>query len=86
MSELGIERPGFATHYLAFGYWLGALVGIVTFFGCYIYCIVSYGFLFGLGLGWLPSGIVAIAAFAATMFLWAPAMVVLPVLLAEIMK
>lgn len=38
----------------------------VVFIGCWIYCIASYGFLFGLGLGWLPS---LIAAYL-TAWLW----------------
>ena len=39
---------------------------IVTFIGSWIYCIAAYGFLFGVGLGWLPSAIVATVA----AFLW----------------
>ena len=35
------------------------ITAIITFVICYIYCIATYGFLLGLGLGWLPSGIVA---------------------------
>jgi hypothetical protein len=48
-------------------YVVGAwIVGVLTFVGCWIYCIASYGFLLGVGLGWLPSGIVAVIA----AFLW----------------
>lgn len=41
---------------------------IITFFiifiGAWIYCIATYGFLLGVGLGWLPAAITAgIAAF-----------------------
>jgi hypothetical protein len=32
---------------------------VVLFLGCWIYCIASYGFLLGVGLGWLPSAITA---------------------------
>ena len=35
---------------------------ILVFLGCWIYCIATYGFLWGVGLGWLPSGIVATIA------------------------
>ena len=35
------------------------ITAIITFVICYLYCIATYGFLLGLGLGWLPSGIVA---------------------------
>ena len=38
------------------GYWI---TWVIVFIGCYIYCIATYGFLLGVGLGWLPSGIVA---------------------------
>ncbi len=49
------------------GYWIGYKVCFVlVFLGSWIYCIASYGFLLGLGLGWLPSGILA----AVVSFLW----------------
>lgn len=35
------------------------ITGVLIFIGSWIYCIASYGFLFGVGLGWLPSIIVA---------------------------
>jgi hypothetical protein len=34
----------------------------ITFVGSWIYCIATYGFLLGVGLGWLPSAIVAVIA------------------------
>lgn len=40
--------------------WSVCIGGGLTFIGCYIYCIAAYGFLLGVGLGWLPSGIVAL--------------------------
>lgn len=41
-------------------YWIGyCITWIITFIGCYIYAIATYGFLLGVGLGWLPSAIVA---------------------------
>jgi hypothetical protein len=44
-------------------YALGALVtGGITFIVSYIYCIANYGFLLGVGLGWLHSFIVAVVA------------------------
>ncbi len=39
-----------------------AIVGLVTFIASWIYCISEYGYLFGVGLGWLPSFIVATIA------------------------
>ena len=38
------------------GYWI---CWVITFLGCWIYCIATYGFLLGVGLGWLPSAIAA---------------------------
>jgi len=41
-------------------YWTGYYIcWVIMFIGCWIYCIAVYGFLFGVGLGWLPSIIVA---------------------------
>lgn len=41
---------------------VGVITGVITFFISYIYCIAEYGFLLGVGLGWLPSIIVAFVA------------------------
>lgn len=60
--------------YFAIGAVLGLVVGVLTFIGAYIYCIATYGFLLGLGLGWLPSGILAVMVFFATWLLWGPAL------------
>lgn len=44
----------------------GLLVGIPTFFGCWIYAVVEYGWFLGLAFGWIPSLIIAyIAGFVA---------------------
>ncbi|MFA6635722.1 MAG: hypothetical protein WCV56_01235 [Candidatus Omnitrophota bacterium] len=45
-------------------------VACAVFLGCYIYCVATYGFLFGLGLGWLPSLIVAFIALRIPLRLW----------------
>lgn len=39
-----------------------AVTAFIVFIGSWIYCIANYGFLLGLGLGWLPSMIVAVIA------------------------
>ena len=39
---------------------IGGFTGLITFIGSWIYCIDTYGFLFGLGLGWLPSFFLAL--------------------------
>lgn len=45
------------------GYGLGFYItAFITFIGSWIYCIAHYGFLLGVGLGWLPSIIVAVVA------------------------
>ena len=49
------------------GYILGYIISwVLIFIGCWIYCIAHYGFLWGVGLGWLPS---LIAAFVVSL-LW----------------
>jgi hypothetical protein len=41
-------------------YWVGYWISfVILFVGCWIYCIKSYGFLIGVGIGWLPSAIAA---------------------------
>lgn len=51
--------------------WGYAISAFLMFWGCWIYCIVNYGFLLGVGLGWLPS----IIAAAVVSIFW-PAIVV----------
>ena len=63
--------------YFDIGRVLGAIAAILTFIGAYIYCIATYGFLFGFGLGWLPSGILATIVFGAVTLLWAPAILLI---------
>ena len=42
-----------------------ALCWVVVFIGSYGFCVASYGFLVGGGLGWMPAGIFAtIVSFA----------------------
>lgn len=41
--------------YNEFALSVAAFAAITTFFCCWIYCIVEYGFLWGFGLGWIPS-------------------------------
>ncbi len=65
--------------------WPGLIYGIggfitfwVVFICSWIYCIAEYGFLLGVGLGWLPSAIVGVIAAllwpllfcAAALLLW----------------
>ncbi len=41
-----------------------AITWFLIFIGAWIYCIAAYGFLLGVGLGWLAAGI------AATVLCW----------------
>ena len=41
-----------------------AITWVLVFIGSWVYCIATYGYLFGVGLGWLPSVIVATIAAA----------------------
>jgi hypothetical protein len=36
------------------------VVGVVSFFSCWIYAIVTYGWFLGLAFGWIPALIIAI--------------------------
>jgi hypothetical protein len=49
---------------------VGGLTAISVFIGSWIYCIATYGFLLGVGLGWLPSGIAAVIAGLIAGYLW----------------
>jgi len=52
---------------------LAILSGITCFFCAWIYCSVSYGFLFGFGLGWLPSALLGLIVGVLTFIFLAPA-------------
>lgn len=42
-------------------YWAGGWVcGGLTFFGCWIYAIATWGFLLGVAFGWIPAAIIAV--------------------------
>lgn len=58
--------------YFERGHWFGLCTGLVTFVSLWIYCIVHYGFLLGVGLGWLPSLIVAVPTYFLAALLWGP--------------
>ena len=36
------------------------ITAIITFIGCWIYAIASWGFLLGVGMGWIPSFFIAV--------------------------
>ena len=54
-----MDDEGFGIY--AIGYFI---TWVIVFIGTWIYAIAAYGFLLGVGLGWLPAAITAtIAAF-----------------------
>lgn len=63
--------------YLAIGEVLGLIVGTLVFFGCWAYCAGTYGFLFGFGMGWLPSSILAFIFRVVAKYLWGPIVVLI---------
>jgi hypothetical protein len=56
--------------YFDAGMVVGLLVGCLTFLAAYVYCAYAYGIPKGLGLGWLPSGILAVAVGWFAMVVW----------------
>jgi hypothetical protein len=58
------EKTELAGHFSAY------VLGILTFLGCWAYCAFHYGFLFGFGLGWLPSAIAAVMVGGVFRFAW----------------
>jgi hypothetical protein len=55
---------------------------ILIFLGCWIYCIATYGFLLGVGLGWLPSAIVA----GIVSFFWPLILIGIVIILAMLLR
>ncbi len=54
-------------------YWsVGLVVGGLVFLACWLYAIASWGFLLGVGLGWIPAAAIGFIAAA----IW-PALLVL---------
>jgi hypothetical protein len=61
------------------GIWVSRAIIVV---GCWIYCVVTYGFLLGVGLGWLPS---MIAAYL-TAWLWPLFVAVVVALVIQVLR
>ena len=60
--------------YLKIGVASGFIVGGLTFFGCWLYAIQSWGWFLGIAFGWLPSAIIAVIVGVLSIFLWGPAL------------
>jgi hypothetical protein len=56
--------------YTNLGWIFAALTGPATLLAVWIYCAVTYGFLLGFFLGWIPALILALLVVVATIFLW----------------
>lgn len=49
---------------------IGKICAVVTFLVAWAYCSLTYGFLLGFGIGWLPSVILAACIFFLSAFAW----------------
>ncbi len=56
--------------YIDAGRVLGLIPAAGTFFASWWYCAATYGYLFGFGLGWIPSLILAGIVYFAVALLW----------------
>lgn len=56
--------------YDAIGQPIAAVSSTLVFLASWVYCFSEYGYLMGVGLGWLPSIIVALIAYALIRLLW----------------
>jgi hypothetical protein len=56
--------------YTDLGWIFAALTGPATLLAVWIYCAVTYGFLLGFFLGWIPALILTLLVVVATIFLW----------------
>jgi hypothetical protein len=63
--------------YAGIGFVFGVAAGAVTFIGAWAYCVMTYGFVLGLGLGWFPAAICAGIIGWATIFLWGAALLII---------
>lgn len=53
------------------------ITGALVFLGSWAYCIAEYGYLWGVGLGWLPSLIVGSLAASLWFVIWGGIAIVL---------
>lgn len=63
--------------YFSIGRVIGSITGVLIFIAAYIYCISACGIRFGLGFGWLPSGLLAVSVGWFAMVVWAPVLVII---------
>ena len=70
-------KPPPSRAYTDLGWACAAPTGPATFLAVWIYCAVTWGFLFGFFLGWIPALILALVVGVATIYLWPLAAVAL---------
>jgi hypothetical protein len=70
-----VQTAGIA--YAGIGFVFGVAAGVVTFVSAWAYCVMTYGFVLGLGLGWFPAAICAGVVGWATVFLWGAALLII---------
>ena len=63
--------------YTDFGWACAVLAGPATLLAVWIYCAVTYGFLLGFFLGWIPALILALFVAVVMIYLWPLAAVTL---------
>jgi len=63
-------QPPPRRRYTDLGWLCAALTGPATFLAIWIYCAVTYGFLFGFLLGWIPALLLALVVAVAMIYLW----------------
>jgi hypothetical protein len=56
--------------YAEIGDLAGRGLAVITFLVAYIYCIATYGFLLGGGVGWIPALISGAVAYFLGRYLW----------------
>ena len=72
--------------YWMIGRWAGAITAAITFVCCWIYAIASWGFLLGVGFGWIPAAIIAAIAGGLMVPLWGLAAILIALLIVLVVK
>jgi hypothetical protein len=58
-KKFGFMDTTFKKNYYLIGFWT---TSVIAFIVCWIYAIASWGFLLGVGLGWIPSLFISLIA------------------------
>jgi hypothetical protein len=63
--------------YAGLGALFGITAGVITFIATWIYCVTTYGFVLGVGLGWFPAAICAAVIGWLVAIFWGVALLLL---------